>query len=277
MFEWQKHSQESTDVPHYQKLLDFIDLRAQASEVSASDAVRKPKVDTYQVKKPYFKSVASHADPVPPCIVCKSEKHPLYICQKFKYFPHERMLSTLRSNNLCINCLKPGHFTRECQSSNRCKRCRRPHHTLLHLETRSGSTQISTGDPLTHDSRLQSDAPETHTPLLAIKRTLCFGAKYGKFLAAQKLPNLETLSCMQVVATFGNIEVCNHKFPRVETTQPIKNFQNRKLPICQNWQREVSQMWKLLMHHFWKHCVTTKFPKVELPKRTMHNTPSVGN
>ena len=27
------------------------------------------------------------------------------------------------------------------------------------------------------------------------------------------------------------------------------------------------------MHHFWKHCVTTKFPKVDLPKKTPHNTP----
>ena len=26
---------------------------------------------------------------------------------------------------------------------------------------------------------------------------LCFGAKYGTFLAAQKLPYLETLSCLQ--------------------------------------------------------------------------------
>ena len=41
-------------------------------------------------------------------------------------------------------------------------------------------------------------------------------------LAAQKLPNLETLSCLQVVATFGNIE------------------------ICQNWQTQSFQEWKLL-------------------------------
>ena len=32
MFEWQRHSQESTDVPHYKELLDFINLRAQASK-----------------------------------------------------------------------------------------------------------------------------------------------------------------------------------------------------------------------------------------------------
>lgn len=35
MFEWQKHSQDKmNDVPHYQDLLDFLDLRAQASETS---------------------------------------------------------------------------------------------------------------------------------------------------------------------------------------------------------------------------------------------------
>ena len=32
MFKWQKHSQESSSVPHYNELLDFINLRAQASE-----------------------------------------------------------------------------------------------------------------------------------------------------------------------------------------------------------------------------------------------------
>ena len=31
MFEWQKYSQDSVYVPHYQKLLEFINLRTQAS------------------------------------------------------------------------------------------------------------------------------------------------------------------------------------------------------------------------------------------------------
>lgn len=34
LFEWQKYSQSSSDVPHYEELLGFIDLRAQASEAS---------------------------------------------------------------------------------------------------------------------------------------------------------------------------------------------------------------------------------------------------
>ena len=40
LFEWQKHSQENTGVPPYEDLLDFIDLRAQASEVSSSSNKR---------------------------------------------------------------------------------------------------------------------------------------------------------------------------------------------------------------------------------------------
>ena len=51
MFEWQRHSQDSTDVPPYQKLLDFIKLRAQASENSSDFGRRIPKGDT-PIKKP---------------------------------------------------------------------------------------------------------------------------------------------------------------------------------------------------------------------------------
>ena len=40
MFEWQKHSQSSTAVPHYQDLLEFINLRAQASETSIAESAR---------------------------------------------------------------------------------------------------------------------------------------------------------------------------------------------------------------------------------------------
>ena len=32
MFEWQRHSEEHTDMPDYQILLDFLNLRAQAAE-----------------------------------------------------------------------------------------------------------------------------------------------------------------------------------------------------------------------------------------------------
>ena len=43
------------------------------------------------------------------------------------------MVSLIREKNkLCIKCLKLGHFSRQCSSSNRCRKCQKPHHTLIY-------------------------------------------------------------------------------------------------------------------------------------------------
>ena len=58
----------------------------------------------------------------------------MYACTKFKSMPHDQKVSTLKANGLCLNCLGPGHFVKQCKSSHRCKRCQRPHHTVLHVD-----------------------------------------------------------------------------------------------------------------------------------------------
>ena len=81
-------------------------------------------------QRPHFTSLTSNVTDHS-CIICK-ERHPLYVCGQFKSLSRDRKLSVLRSNNLCLNCLGPGHFARNCRSSNRCQKCQRLHHTLLH-------------------------------------------------------------------------------------------------------------------------------------------------
>lgn len=139
-FEWQRHSQSSTDVPHYKLLLEFINLRAQASEAAISDPTKKPfKSDPLPAKRNY-RSVASFvasANSSPgSCVACKSENHPLYVCSRFKALSHAEKLSVLRTNSLCLNCLRPGHFVSSCKSLHKCRVCQKPHHTLLHLGER---------------------------------------------------------------------------------------------------------------------------------------------
>ena len=82
MFEWQKHSQGSTGVPHYEELLKFIDLRAQASETSvAESAKRQPRYES-SVRKSISSSkpvslFANHTESTKDqCIACKADKHP---------------------------------------------------------------------------------------------------------------------------------------------------------------------------------------------------------
>ena len=69
------------------------------------------------------------------CILCSSERHPLYACPKFKSMSHSDMMSTLRRNNLCTNCLNGRHSAKDCKSSHSCKSCQCPHHTILHIES----------------------------------------------------------------------------------------------------------------------------------------------
>ena len=138
MFEWQKFSQDSCDVPHYQKLLEFLNLRAQASEASSEASSERKKGSRGDRKNPPGRHITSFAanatDQPDACVLCKTDRHPLYLCQQFKTLPHDKMISTLKSNNICLNCLRPGHFLKQCKSLNRCRKCQKPHHTLLHVD-----------------------------------------------------------------------------------------------------------------------------------------------
>ncbi len=124
MFEWQWHSQKHTDVPDYQELLEFLDLRAQAAEASFSE--RKPPRGGFhshsngpRVNKP-VPSFASNALPVDTsCIACKGDKNS---CSKFRSLSHPDKIALLKSSNHCLNCLRPGHFVKACKSLHECKR-----------------------------------------------------------------------------------------------------------------------------------------------------------
>ena len=84
---------------------------------------------------------------------------------------------------------------------------------------------------------------------------LCFGAKYGTFLATQKLPNLETLSCLQVVATFENIEVCQNWQPQSfqecnkSKISKIGNFQFAKIGSFPNVETFDAPLLEALRYH----------------------------
>lgn len=145
MFEWQRHSQKSSSVPDYRDLLEFLNLRAQASESSVPDITqRKSKVDASNSRKPFVRNgaIASFTSTTEDqsslsksvCILCGPEKHPLYACPKFKGMQHETKVSTLKSHGMCMNCLGPNHFSRNCKSIHRCQTCQRPHHSLLHID-----------------------------------------------------------------------------------------------------------------------------------------------
>ncbi|XP_072946828.1 uncharacterized protein [Epargyreus clarus] len=69
------------------------------------------------------------------CIKCK-EGHTLSRCSEFiKMQPLERGFY-VKNNNVCFNCLTPGHSAMECRVVQSCRVCNRRHHSLLHLPRR---------------------------------------------------------------------------------------------------------------------------------------------
>ena len=134
-------SQDSESMPHYTKLLEFPDLRAQTSKTCTSETRKIPHNEIHPTKwPPINRAIASFAmnvsETITNCVLCKFEKHPLYACPSFKLLPHNKMIFTIRYNGPCLNCLKLDHLSRQCSSSSRCRKCQKPHYMLIHTKVK---------------------------------------------------------------------------------------------------------------------------------------------
>ena len=88
---------------------EYATLSAQASETSTPECKKFSKGEikrNFLTSKPVT-SFATNTDisESQVCVLCKSDKHPLFSCSKFKELPHDGRLSVLKARNLCINCL----------------------------------------------------------------------------------------------------------------------------------------------------------------------------
>ena len=168
---WQKHNQSEVDVVSYTDLLKFINLRAQATKTLISDPGQQRRVYTWVN---FIVEIVKHTSQASftvgangNCVICKADKHPLYFWPTFKAMPRERMVSALRANNLCLNCLKPGHFARQCTSAHKCKKCQRTHHTLIHDDSKESQaspslpTITAPTEPIVSNASAGSNLPST--------------------------------------------------------------------------------------------------------------------
>ena len=79
MFKWQRHTQGSKAVSDYHDLLEFLDLRAQASESIHPDSKATGRRDGAHHRRGHHESVTSFAassdhSNANQCILCKPQK-----------------------------------------------------------------------------------------------------------------------------------------------------------------------------------------------------------
>lgn len=136
MFEWQRFTRDLTEVPHYHKLSIFVHRPLRRLPQKPAKGSTEMMQNAFKRPTRSIASFTSTAEPCANCIVCNAAGHPIYACPKLKSMAHENKLSVLKSHRVCLNCLRPGHFVRQCRSAYRCQKCRKSHHTLLHIEGR---------------------------------------------------------------------------------------------------------------------------------------------
>ena len=144
---WEQHTKKQKGVAPIEELLDYLGDHA---ETLPSTPHSQPSVRTDTPEKKYKRqdkrqdsssSPRQRANvhvvtPAPAykwdCILCKTEKHPLFVCPKWQSYTVAQRLSHVQSKNLCNNCLAVGHSTSSCKSTYRCRECQQNHHTTIH-------------------------------------------------------------------------------------------------------------------------------------------------
>lgn len=136
---WGMHSDQKA-IPKLDDLLEFVEKRAQSLSLDILHWPGAPSTGaaggTLQRGGPSNSSrrlVKSNLAATTPghCTFCNEPAHTLTRCPKLLALTPGQRFSSLRGSDLCFNCLKPGHPTKECSSSGRCRTCDGRHHTLL--------------------------------------------------------------------------------------------------------------------------------------------------
>ena len=162
MFEWQRQSQDATDTPHFERLLKFLDLKAQAFEsfVQGTEKHQVQPKPSVKLRSAYTTDVSSA------CNVCGAPKHPLFVCREFKSLPCEQRIDIMKQGETCFNYLKPGHFKQQCLSGKKCQKCGKAHHTLLHqhsgVNPRVSTSSSKSGEQGGFHSLAATNSPSTH-------------------------------------------------------------------------------------------------------------------
>ncbi|GFX83319.1 integrase catalytic domain-containing protein [Trichonephila clavipes] len=124
---WWERSLDNEKIPALSELLQFL-----------SNHARSLMTEGYGVKRNISnKKVTLVASGFQlHCSYCQSN-HNLNKCDAFLNLSVQKRVNFVKSNNICFNCLTKFHRKSACKSTNKCRKCGKSHHTLLHFMTPS--------------------------------------------------------------------------------------------------------------------------------------------
>ncbi|XP_062541979.1 uncharacterized protein LOC134209977 [Armigeres subalbatus] len=128
---WEDHAATTKD-PTFSTLVNFLEKRTRVLEAVSSniESCSSQKVDVRRSKVGVHSATDSERGSLT-CSCC-GESHFLGRCDKFLNSTLKERLQFVNGKRLCSNCLKSGHWVRDCNSKFNCRDCGKKHNTLIH-------------------------------------------------------------------------------------------------------------------------------------------------
>lgn len=189
--QWEfKVSETSGDFSTYEQFQEFIETRFRALEniepkfLRPSTVQKSTHPNVSHTPKVYHVTTPS----VPLCTYCSGE-HKIIYCKDFSKLDIDSRRSFVQTNNLCFNCLNPGHSVFTCRQTTKCRICNKKHHSLLHPKNQTSSTDSNVGFNHSVEHKVVAHAT-TNTQTTADENTnltSCFSTSHSHVLLATAL------------------------------------------------------------------------------------------
>ncbi|GFR28826.1 integrase catalytic domain-containing protein [Trichonephila clavata] len=196
---WFERTFPTDAIPRLDELLQFLATQARSITSSFTKRNVQRKVTL----------VASNAQSQ--CPLCNGD-HTLSRCDTFLKLSVQGRSDFVKTNNVCFNCLTQFHGVKTCKSKFRCKRCKTPHHSLLHIENasargRQGAVNVLNSSGLSVNAPVFSPVPipgssEPRENSRVVDVTSCI---------SDVNPDIQILLCtalIQVRDIWGNYQTC---------------------------------------------------------------------
>lgn len=138
-YAWGMHSDQKA-IPKLDDLLEFLEKRAQSlsldilhwpgSSATGAAGGSFQRGGSTNSSRRLVKSNLAATSPGH-CTFCNEAGHTLTRCPKLLALPAGQRFVALKGSDLCFNCLRPGHSTKGCPSTSKCRICDGRHHTVL--------------------------------------------------------------------------------------------------------------------------------------------------
>ncbi|GFT50520.1 DUF1758 domain-containing protein [Trichonephila clavipes] len=152
---WFERTFSADVIPKLDELLQFLATHARSITSSTTKRNVQRKVTLVA-----FKAQSQ-------CPSCNGD-HTLSRCDTFLKLSVQGRSDFVKTNNVCFNCLTQFHSVKTCKSKFRCKKCKKPHHSLIHIENvsakgRQGAVNVLNSRELSINAPVFSPVPISST------------------------------------------------------------------------------------------------------------------